>query len=488
MKLKTRTRPEGGQGIFLFGFEGQKTLSALGEKVNQLSGGAIKNLFQLGFSARLGEAELVLLSKAPWKMAVFIGLGKKEKLDAESLRRAIGAGVRRIKRYSLKSLEVELFEPGLEVLKREDFARAIAEGFWFSCYQYQEYRERGDGFPEQIFLVGETKGLKTVLERSSVLGEEHQYIRKLIDRPGADLGPGEFSRLAKEAGKKLGLKVRVYNEAELKKMGYNGILRVGQGSSRPPRLVVMEYPGSKKKPIALVGKGVTFDSGGISLKRSEKMDRMKYDMAGAGAVLGTVRACARLGLKENVIGVIPLVENMPGAGAQRPGDIVRMANGISVEVISTDAEGRMILADALYHSQKFSPRTIIDLATLTGSASIALGRYAIALLGNNRKLLDALVSAGEASGERCWILPLWEEYQELVKSPVADLRNVGKGREAGTIVGAVFLQRFIQDNLPWAHLDIASCAWSDEEHPYLGKGATGIGLRLLLKYLEEFAC
>jgi len=486
MKIRAKVKPEGAQGIFLFCLENQTRLSRLGEQVARISG-EIKKLFKLGFKAREGEAELVLLHQAPWQVAVLIGLGKKEKLTSESFRRAVGAGVRRIKKYALKSLEVEIFEPGIRVLGKEEVARALAEGFWFSCYQYQEYQERESKFPQQIFLVGETKGLKSVLERAEALGGEHQYIRDLINRPGGDLGPEEFAQQAKEAGKKLGLKVRVFGEPELKRMGYNGILRVGQASSRPPRLVVVEYQGAKKKPVALVGKGVTFDSGGISLKRSEQMDRMKYDMAGAGAVLGTVRTCARLNLKEHLIGVIPLVENMPGGGAQRPGDIVRMADGTTVEVISTDAEGRMILADALYHSQKFSPRAIIDLATLTGSATIALGRYAIALLGNDQRLLNALLDAGEKSGERCWLLPLWEDYQELVKSPVADLRNVGKGREAGTIVGAVFLQKFVKKGLPWAHLDIASCAWSDEEHPYLGRGATGVGLRLLVRYLEDFA-
>ncbi len=487
MEIRPRAKAKGADALLVFYTKRAEPKSSIKDELEKVSKKGIEKLFQLGFKAQPKDAEILLLEKAPWKLAVITGLGKEDKLELENFRKALASGIKKIQNYSVKSLEIEV--PQINKFEEKEILRAIAETLWFATYKYKNYKTNSKTALQKIWLLTQAKKANEIINKANIIGKEHSKIRDLINTPGSDLGPEEFSQLAKESAKELGLKLKIYNEKELARMGYNGILRVGQGSKRPPRLIVLEWQGAgrSQKPICLVGKGVTFDSGGISLKRSDGMEKMKYDMAGAGAAFGTICTCARLGIKKNITAVIPLVENMPSGSAQRPGDIVKMADGTTVEVISTDAEGRMILADALYHSQKFNPRQIIDLATLTGSATIALGRYAIALLGNNEKLLSALCQAGERSGERCWILPLWEDYNELVRSEVADIRNVGRGREAGTIVGAVFLKRFIKNDIAWAHLDIASCAWSDENHPYLGKGATGVGLRLLVRYLEDFA-
>ena len=299
---------------------------------------------------------------------------------------------------------------------------------------------------------------------------EHCFVRDLCNMPGLDLYPERFASEARKSAKQFGLKVKVFDEKALQRMGYHGILRVGQGSRRQPRMVVLRYNGAGAKSpwFGLVGKGVTFDTGGISLKDPGGMEQMKGDMTGAAVVLGVMRAAARLKLKLNLVAVLPLAENMPGGNAQRPGDVLRMADGTTVEVISTDAEGRLILADALYHCRKLKVRQMIDIATLTGACMIALGRFAIGLMGTDEDLLARISEAGLKPGERCWMLPLWAEYQELIRGDISDLRNIGRGREAGTILGGTFLKRFAADT-PWAHLNIASTDWSEENHTYLGR-------------------
>lgn len=263
-----------------------------------------------------------------------------------------------------------------------------------------------------------------------------------------------------------------------------GILSVAKGSHQLPRFIVLEYRGGSadKRPTVLVGKGITFDSGGISLKPREGMERMKDDMAGAAAVMGAVMAVAGLRLPVNVIGLVPAAENLPGGGAYKPGDIVRTMSGQTVEIVNTDAEGRMILSDALFYAQRFKPAAVIDLATLTGACLVALGSAASGVMGNDPALVKLLRRAGEATGERLWELPLWDEYGEIMKSDVADLKNAG-GPHAGTITAAWFLQRFVGKSR-WAHVDIAGTAWEEKGRPYQPKGATGVGVRLLVEYLK----
>jgi len=279
------------------------------------------------------------------------------------------------------------------------------------------------------------------------------------------------------------VKLTVLERKDQEKLGMGGLLGVSRGSQEAAKFLILEYSGGKKKdaPIVLVGKTVTFDSGGISLKPSENMEQMKADMTGGAEVLGTVRAATRLGLPINLIGILPATENMPGGRATKPGDILHMLNGKTVEVQNTDAEGRLILADGLAYASRLKPKCVVDIATLTGACIVALGQFAIGMLGNNDELKAELKKAGEQAGERVWEMPLWDEYFEQLKSDVADMRNIG-GRGGGMITAGMFLSKFVGD-YPWVHLDIASTDWSTSERPYIGKGPTAIGTRLLVQFL-----
>jgi leucyl aminopeptidase len=301
--------------------------------------------------------------------------------------------------------------------------------------------------------------------------------------PPNELTPATFAAIAVSQAAELGMAVDVYDEHELAAGGFRAILAVGQGSAHPPRLVIIDSdPDAKERPFLLVGKGITFDSGGISIKPSADMHQMKGDMGGAAAVLAAITAYQRAGGTRRVVAALPLAENMPGARAQRPGDIVRTWSGKTVEVLNTDAEGRLVLADALaYAIDRFKPTGVIDIATLTGAVSIALGAHAIGMLGTSDELCAALDAAGTTTYERVWRLPLFDEYFEQIKSTVADIQNVG-GRPAGTITAAMFLRQFVGDT-PWVHLDMAGVDWREKDGPYCPAGPTGAGARLLLAFL-----
>ncbi len=311
--------------------------------------------------------------------------------------------------------------------------------------------------------------------------------RTLVCSPANELTPESLADFAKSMCEKVELKCRVLTKEEMEEEGLNAILAVGRGSAREPFMILVEYkhPDYEGDLVALVGKGVTFDTGGISLKPRDDMYEMKYDMAGAGAVLGVLYALGEIKPKVRVIGVIPAVENTPGSNALLPGDVIRSYSGKTVEVLNTDAEGRLILADAIsYAYKKYSPATIIDIATLTGGCIIALGHFAGGIMGNDRELVDSLIKVGEKTGERLWELPLWSDYERLVKSEVADIANVGPKGEASTIVGGIFLKSFIEGNIRWAHIDIAGTAWGVKHISYWNeKYPTGFGVRLLTNWL-----
>jgi leucyl aminopeptidase len=271
----------------------------------------------------------------------------------------------------------------------------------------------------------------------------------------------------------------------MQKLGMGALLGVAAGSAQPPKFIIVEYRGGGKKPfVALVGKTITFDSGGISLKPPENMDKMKDDMSGGAAVLGAIQNAAALKLPLNIVGLLPATENMPGGRACKPGDILTTLSGQTIEVLNTDAEGRLILSDALAYACRYKPAVIVDIATLTGACRVALGQEATGMLGNDEKLKQKVREAGEKSGERVWELPLWDGYVELIKSDIADMKNTG-GRDGGVITAAALLSKFVQ-KYPWVHLDIAATAWTDKDRPYTPKGATGIGVRLLTQFLRDF--
>jgi len=307
--------------------------------------------------------------------------------------------------------------------------------------------------------------------------------RDLVNAPGNAKSPEVLAERCRSEALAAGVACTILDRAALEAEGMGGILGVAQGSAREPRLIVLEYRGAgEEKPLALIGKGIVFDAGGISLKPAEKMDEMKMDMAGGAATLAAVITAARLGLRLNLVGIIPAAENLPSGTAIRPGDILTSLAGKTIEVINTDAEGRLLLADALAYARRFHPRVMIDLATLTGACIIALGSQASAILGNDEPLIRSLIRAGEASGERLWQLPLWDEYAKQLKSDIADLKNTG-GRPAGTITAAAFLQAFVK-GCPWAHLDIAGTAWEEKGRPCVPKGGSGVGVRLLIEWLR----
>jgi leucyl aminopeptidase len=332
------------------------------------------------------------------------------------------------------------------------------------------------------------RAARPAARKGTVLAECQNLARELSNLPGNALPPAELARHAQKVAREVGLRAHVLGVPELERRKMGAILAVGGGSSRPPRLIVLEYRpkrGGRSAPVCLVGKGITFDSGGISIKPSAGMEEMKHDMSGAAAVVGALRACALLQLPLPVIGVIGAAENLPSGTAYRPGDIVTSASGKTIEVLNTDAEGRVVLADALHYAKtEYSPRAIVDLATLTGACVVSLGRWATGLFGTNERLIELARLAGEACGERAWPMPLWEGHRKAVKSDVADVKNTGAGREAGSSTAAAFLAAFVGDT-PWIHLDIAGTAWTSHASPYQPKGATGIGVRLLLELLER---
>jgi len=297
--------------------------------------------------------------------------------------------------------------------------------------------------------------------------------------------PAVVAGIARDLARKHRLRIQVLERPQMKRLGMGALLGVAAGSHQPPKFIIVEYRGGGKRPwIALVGKTITFDTGGISIKPSEHMDRMKDDMAGGAAVLGAIRNAAALKLPLNIVGLLPATENMPGGSAYKPGDVLRTLSGQTIEIINTDAEGRLILSDALSYACRYKPAAIVDIATLTGACRIALGQEASGMLGSNDGLKQKVRAAGERTGERVWEMPLWEGYYDLIKSDIADMKNAG-GRDGGLITAACLLSKFVQ-NYPWVHLDIAATAWTEKDRAYTPKGATGIGCRLLTQFLRDY--
>jgi leucyl aminopeptidase len=365
-------------------------------------------------------------------------------------------------------------------------AGLLALGAGLRSYRFPKYRSSPPEDEKEVgrlrFLDGEAAG---PVESAGRLAAAVGSARDLVSEPANVLTPAAFAEACAGTAKD-GLEVEVLDKAALERIGMRALLGVAQGSEQPPFVAIMRWNGGPQgeAPVALVGKGVCFDTGGISIKPAGGMEEMKYDMAGAAAVFGAMRALAARRARANVVGLVGLVENMPSGTAQRPGDVVRTLAGKTVEVINTDAEGRLVLADVLWYAQdRFKPRAMVDLATLTGAVIVALGKEQAGLFATDDELARRLVDAGKETGERLWRLPLGKAYDKHVKSDIADLKNVGRGREAGSTAGAVFLQAFT-NGVPWAHLDIAGVAWAGRDLPLAPKGATGFGVRLLDRYLQ----
>jgi leucyl aminopeptidase len=360
----------------------------------------------------------------------------------------------------------------------------FVEGFVLGLYMFDKYRHKKDKKKTDIFtlLSRGSKKLKDELFLTKTISSSVWFVRDLINTPANDMTPTHLAQIALSL-KKPHLSVRVLEKSDVKKLGMGAYLSVAKGSKEPPKFIVLDYKGAKGAPLVIIGKSITFDSGGLSLKPSDGMERMKDDMAGGATVLGIVKTIAELRLPMRLIGILPATENLLGGSATRPGDVVRSVNGKTIEIINTDAEGRLILADALGYAQRYKPRAIIDIATLTGACSIALGSEAIAMMGNDKQLMDKLRKAGDKTHERVWEMPLFKEYREYIKSDIADIKNYGS-RNGSLIASAYFLYEFA-GKIPWVHLDIAGTAWLEKEKPYIPKGASGIGVRLLVNFIKE---
>jgi leucyl aminopeptidase len=415
---------------------------------------------------------------------VVVGLGKKTEITVERVRRSAAAAIQAVRSLGICECAVALQNmPGLP----NDSAALVVEGAVLGNYCFAEYRQAEDTGVAALTLLCPPStvvdDLVAALRKAQTVSRWVLYARDLVSHPGNITTPAYLADRALELAGRFGLRCHVLDRVELEKLGMGGVIGVGKGGQEPPCFVVLEYVGVRapKRPVVLIGKGVTFDTGGISLKPRENMERMKDDMAGAAAVLAATMAAAELGLPVRLLTLIPLAENMPDGRAYKPGDILRMLGGKTVEIVNTDAEGRLLLADALMYAQQFRPSVVIDLATLTGACMIALGTAASGLMGNDRRLLAALQQAGERCGERLWELPIWDEYGEAMKSDVADLKNAG-GPYGGAVSAGWFLKQFIGDT-SWAHIDIAGTAWEEKGTAINPKGATGVGVRLLVDYL-----
>ena len=458
-------------------------------------GGLIDEIIKSGdFHGKLHElAVLYARAPIPAKRIILTGLGPKKNFDLEKLRGAYAKAARHIRELGLKEFTFFMDaddDPGQTM---NQMTEAALEGAVLGLYQFTPYKtlERDKiKTIERVTVIDDRDGalreIRAAAKTAEIITRAVHFARDLVSMPGNEMTPSDMVQAARRIAKRKRVSLKVLDAAQMKKLGMHALLGVARGSDEPPKFIILEYGGAKRgeSPIVLVGKGLTFDSGGISIKPSENMGEMKSDMAGGAAVMGTIMAAAELQLPLNVVGLVPATENLPGGCAYKPGDILRSLSGQTIEVVNTDAEGRLILADALTYAQRFKPAAVIDLATLTGACKIALGDHVIGMLGNDGPLKEKIRMAGDQTGERVWELPLWEDYHELVKSDVADFKNAGS-RVGGAITAAAFLSKFVGD-YPWVHLDIAGPAWLTKDKPYTPKGASGIGVRLMLQCLRDW--
>ncbi len=442
------------------------------------------------FTAKKGEKRLLYAAEGGIPRVVLMGVGKKEELNLETVREFFGACYKTAREYRVPEVSIYWEEALVPEGKWLEFLVEAVSALEVPALKLEEWKTPGEDEPPAVeqahLLLPDAPGsAKEWLEQAEKVAEGVNLARRMANLPSNLLTPERFVEKIKELKKQYGWKLEILDEKELERRGFGALLAVARGSENPPYLVVASYKAPRaKKTVAVVGKGVTFDSGGISLKPSRNMEEMKYDMSGAAVALGTLVSVSATRLPVNLVAAFPLVENLPSGKATRPGDVVKSYSGKSIEVINTDAEGRLILADALsYVEKKYQPDCMVDLATLTGAVVVALGHLAAAVFATEEEYLRQLQEAGDISGERLWPLPLWDEYAELMKSPIADVRNISTQPGAGTITAAKFLQKFVE-NTPWIHLDIAGTAYNMPEKSYRPKGPTGFGVRLLWYWLK----
>jgi leucyl aminopeptidase len=479
----------------------EKKPSGTLKNIDEALSGAITSAFENKRFTGKPNQTLLLNSTGCLKAdnLLLVGVGKTKDVKTETVCKAAATAAKLAEGSNFKSASVYLNDSCFDKIAKGprygELAGAVAEGAGLALYHFDEYKSRDekDDPPSRLqtlTLVPATKTRKATLAKSITRAEKIvdavHAARDLVSHPGNTATPTYLADHAKKMARKSKITCKVLGKKEMEKLGMGALLGVSRGSNEPPALIVLEYFGAAKSkaPTVIVGKGVTFDTGGISLKPGASMDEMKMDMSGAAATLGALQAIADLKLKVNVVGIVAAAENMPDGLAIKPGDILKSMSGKTIEVLNTDAEGRLVLADALTYAQRYKPKEVIDLATLTGAVLMALGHQAAAVIGTNPAMIKRLKESGDATGERVWELPLWEEFEKAAKSDIADLKNIASpGVGAGSSMGAAFLKAFAGDQ-PWTHIDIAGTAWGYDK-PYIPKGPSGYGVRLLIHYLEQ---
>ncbi len=476
--------------VAMFIPQDKKTLKDQIGELSALSPGIAEAVTSSAFEGKTKDVLTLFPAGTPFRRLVLIGLGAPGEVTPETLRRAGAACVKAT--TPLKPKSMALVKPAIKTFRAERAAHALAEGILLYSYRFDKYLTV-DKEPRTLRTVeficddqASVKEVRNLLHVAEVTCAGTNLARDLANAPANEIYPESLTKRAQEAAKQSGFSVKVLNENQIRSLGMGGLVGVSLGSNRPPRFIIMEHRagGNSVPTVVLVGKGVTFDAGGISIKPAAGMSEMKMDMSGAAAVIGTMMVAAHLKLPLHLIGLVPTTENMLGGSAMKPGDIITHLNGKTSEVDNTDAEGRLILADALSYASRYKPDLVIDLATLTGACVVALGSVASGMMGNAQSRMDQLKEAGDRTFERVWQLPLFEEYEPQIKSDVADVKNVG-GRWAGAITAGLFLKKFIGD-YPWIHLDIAGPAIMEEEREYIPKGGSGVGVRLLIDFLRHW--
>ena len=423
---------------------------------------------------------------------VVIGLGKKEELTLDRIRGAVAEACRHLRQKMVDDIATVAHGVGVLDITPESSAQAITEGALLGVYSFRKHitKEAEHGEIRKLSIISSKADvplLEQGRDRGKILSEAANLARDMVNEPANFMTPAHMAELAKKLAQDYGLELSVLEKEGMQELGMGALLGVAQGSCQPPKFIILKYRGKSSDDIdlALVGKGITFDTGGISLKTSEKMAEMKSDMAGGAAVMAAISAIARLKLGLNVTAIVPAVENLPSGSALKPGDIVTAMAGKTIEIISTDAEGRLILADALGYANRLKARLIVDVATLTSACRIALGNVCTGAFSNNQELIDRVIAAGARAGELMWQMPMYDDYKEQNKSDIADIKNTGN-RGAGAITAAQFLAEFVGDT-PWVHLDIAGTSFGDKERKYLVKGATGVPVRTLVNLTQDIA-
>ena len=496
MQITVETKPFAAienEALVTYVFEnGDVAQGRIGE-LGKLTGGLLARLSQSGeITGKLLETTLV---HAPSGLEVarllLVGAGKRDQFNTATLRKVAGVALRYLKTRSVHSFAFAVREGDAT----EESAQAITEGVITGDFETDKYKtdKKKDKFIDGIAIAGfgnaETAAGEKGIARGRIIAEAQNFARDLVNEPSNKLTPTILAEKAEAMAKEAGLSVDILDEKKIAELKMGALLSVAQGSVEPPRVIVITYTPANPKPgapvIGLVGKAVTFDTGGISIKPADGMEKMKYDMAGGATMIGIMRALAALKPNVKVICVVPSTENMPGGKAQKPGDIQTAMSGKTIEVLNTDAEGRLILADGVHYAKQLGATHLVDAATLTGAIVVALANVNVGVFGSDQAWTDKLLASAKAAGEKMWQLPMDDEYRELIKGSFADIQNIGSGKGGGSITGAWFIREFAGDT-PWIHLDIAGTAWNDDAKPWLAKGPTGVGLRTLVQLITSF--